>query len=64
MEPALRSTNLKNILESAIRNIGLFHTSHPLKMVGEKLLCEDVKLLFYYHNRIEGYDLVASEKPR
>lgn len=61
LEPALRSTELKNIVESAQRNMGVYHTNRPLKISGgvndQRLACEDTKLLFYYHNRMEGYGL-------
>jgi glycerol-3-phosphate O-acyltransferase len=61
LEPALRSSELKNILESATRNMGVYHTKRPLKIVnsesGDSLVSEDLKLLFYYHNRMEGYGL-------
>lgn len=57
LEPALRSTELKNILESAHRNMGVYHTKRPLKLTDKGLACEDLKLLFYYHNRMEGYGL-------
>ncbi|MEW6058186.1 MAG: 1-acyl-sn-glycerol-3-phosphate acyltransferase [Bdellovibrionota bacterium] len=61
LEPALRSHEFKNVLESAQRNMGVYHTARPLKLSGEvgqeKLSCEDMKLLFYYHNRMEGYEL-------
>lgn len=63
IEPALRSNELKNIFESASRNMGVYHSKRPLKIVqdnsGEKLFCENMKLLFYYHNRMEGYDLAG-----
>lgn len=61
LEPALRSSELMNILESAERNMGLYHTLRPLKLIRSgnelNLLSEDTKLLFYYHNRMEGYGL-------
>lgn len=57
LEPALRSTELKNILESASRNMGVYHTRRPLKLTETGIACEDLKLLFYYHNRMEGYGL-------
>lgn len=63
LEPALRSTELRNIVESAQRNMGVYHTQRPLKTASKNgtdfLVCEDTKLLFYYHNRMEGYDLYS-----
>ncbi|MBI3555610.1 MAG: 1-acyl-sn-glycerol-3-phosphate acyltransferase [Deltaproteobacteria bacterium] len=65
LEPALRSTELRNILESAERNMGVYHTKRPLKLIRdserESLACEDMKLLFYYHNRMEGYGLTSRD---
>jgi glycerol-3-phosphate O-acyltransferase len=63
LEPALRSNDLKNIVEAASRNMGVYHTLRALKISGdgERLSCEDTKLLFYYHNRMEGYQLTARD---
>lgn len=65
LEPALRSTELRNIVDSAQRNMGVFHSRRPLKLVsglaGDMLACEDVKLLYYYHNRMAGYALDVQE---
>jgi len=64
LEPALRSTEMRNILDSAQRNMGVYHTRRPLKVITENgedfLRTEDLKLLFYYHNRMEGYGLAST----
>jgi glycerol-3-phosphate O-acyltransferase len=68
LEPALRSNELRNILEAAERNMGLYHGRRPLKVLrskgGEELVCENMNLLFYYHNRMEGYGLAERENRR
>lgn len=69
LEPALRSSELRNIVEAAERNMGVYHAARPLKVVkneaGEEIMtCEDTKLLFYYHNRMEGYGLTSRDTKR
>lgn len=45
------------ILQDGIRNIDLYHAQSPLFADGDTLGTEDVKLLYYYRNRLEGYRL-------
>lgn len=49
--------DVKKIIEHGIQNIALYHVASPLKVVGDNVETEDLKLLFYYHNRLEGYNL-------
>lgn len=45
------------ILQDGMRNIDLYHAQSPLFADGDTLGTEDVKLLYYYRNRLEGYQL-------
>jgi len=57
MSPELR-WNTDKIIEHGMKNINLYHAVSPLtKMRDGSISSEDVKLLFYYHNRLEGYGL-------
>ncbi|MEM6805180.1 MAG: 1-acyl-sn-glycerol-3-phosphate acyltransferase [Bacteroidota bacterium] len=48
----------KTIIEHGIKNLGVYHTKRPLSYQNEKtLFAENMNLLFYYHNRMEGYGL-------
>ncbi len=56
ISPELR-WNPEKILEHGMKNINLYHTASPLTSNGSSIGSEDLKLLYYYHNRLEGYGL-------
>lgn len=56
ISPELR-WNVDKIIEHGMRNINLYHTASPLTHEGDKIGTEDLKLLYYYHNRLDGYGL-------
>ncbi len=49
--------NVDKILEHGMRNVNLYHVSNPIKRTGSTFGSEDLKLLYYYHNRLDGYNL-------
>lgn len=50
--------NTEKIIEHGMKNINLYHALSPVTRVGnDRVSTEDMKLLFYYHNRLEGYGL-------
>lgn len=57
ISPELR-WNVEKIIEHGMKNINMYHTASPLvKMSNGDIGSEDLKLLYYYHNRLNGYDL-------
>ena len=57
ISPEVRFTNDK-VIEHGISNISLYHANSPLLKSSEGYYySEDLKLLYYYHNRLEGYKL-------
>jgi glycerol-3-phosphate O-acyltransferase len=47
-----------DIIRHGIKNLGLYHDKRPLSFVkGGDLISENMNLLYYYHNRLEGYGL-------
>ncbi|MCO5231888.1 MAG: 1-acyl-sn-glycerol-3-phosphate acyltransferase [Chitinophagales bacterium] len=49
---------MEDIIEHGIRNVGLYHTLNPIFRTKEgNISSEDLKLLYFYHNRLEGYGL-------
>ncbi|MFN8297953.1 MAG: 1-acyl-sn-glycerol-3-phosphate acyltransferase [Chitinophagales bacterium] len=56
ISPELR-WNPEKILEHGMKNINLYHTASPLTDNGTTMGSEDLKLLYYYHNRLDGYGL-------
>jgi len=49
---------MEDIIEHGIRNVGMYHAAKPIIRTKEgNISSEDLKLLFFYHNRLEGYGL-------
>lgn len=47
-----------SIIDHGIKNIGIYHEKKSLKYLNETtLITENMNLLYYYHNRLEGYGL-------
>ena len=47
-----------DILEQGMNNLGVYHALKPLKYnLDKKIVSESFKTLFFYHNRLNGYDL-------
>jgi glycerol-3-phosphate O-acyltransferase len=56
------ATHLKGKIDLVIRhgmeNVGIFHLNRPLLFNKEgNIITQDFSLLYYYHNRLTGYDL-------
>ncbi len=57
LDPRLDDRDAAGVLDNAMRHFGGYHHNRPLRREGERLHVDDAKLLYYYHNRMEGYDL-------
>lgn len=54
------NNDVPHIIEHGIANLGLYHAKRPLSLVDhETLQTEDLNLLYFYHNRLEGYELAS-----
>jgi glycerol-3-phosphate O-acyltransferase len=54
----IKEENIDNIIETGINNVGILHTNRPLLKNREgDIITKDLKLLYYYHNRLVGYEL-------
>ena len=56
------ATHVKGKIDLVIRhgleNVGIFHLKRPLLFNKEgNIITQDLNLLYYYHNRLVGYDL-------
>jgi glycerol-3-phosphate O-acyltransferase len=56
------ATHLKGDIDLVIRhgfeNVGIFHLNRPVRFNKEgNIITQDLNLLYYYHNRLSGYDL-------
>jgi glycerol-3-phosphate O-acyltransferase len=51
-------SDLEDVINHGIRNIGIYHSKEPLLRSEEgTIISQDIKLLLFYHNRMEGYGL-------
>jgi glycerol-3-phosphate O-acyltransferase len=57
MAPHL-SGGIEEIIAHGLDNVGMYHAKRPL-IRNEKgdVITEDISLLYYYHNRLDGYEL-------
>lgn len=58
LEKRLKKGTVEEVIEKGMENLGVYHAKMPLVRNEEgDYLTEDVKLLYFYHNRTVGYDL-------
>lgn len=49
------------ILKEGMKKIGIYHAEQPLILKNDKIISQNFKLLYYYHNRMEGYGITLKE---
>lgn len=50
--------DIEHIVERGLQQVGLYHDNRPLvKKKNSDIMSPDLKLLYFYHNRLEGYGL-------
>jgi glycerol-3-phosphate O-acyltransferase len=53
---SLRFENQEVLIRSGVNNVGTFHAQRPLLFNKESnIISQDLKALFYYRNRLDGY---------
>lgn len=58
VEPALQATDVAALVQLGLRNLGLYHARRPLcQDKAGAITTQDLCTLWYYHNRLQGYDL-------
>ena len=52
------SEQVDYVIELGINNAGMYHTNRPL-LINSKgnIITKDIHNLYYYHNRMDGYEL-------
>jgi glycerol-3-phosphate O-acyltransferase len=51
-------TTIPNIIRHGIEHLGTYHLKKPIALdKQENIVTEDLRLLYFYHNRLDGYDL-------
>src|SRR5690606_27451885 len=57
LAPHLRR-DLDEIIAHGLANVGMYHAKRPLIRKGSgEIVTEDLNLLYFYHNRLDGYAL-------
>jgi glycerol-3-phosphate O-acyltransferase len=55
---SLKSGNKEKIIQTGVNNVGTFHAKRPLLFNRKgNVVTKDLKTLYYYRNRLDGYDL-------
>ncbi len=57
----------KELVSDAIKHLNSYHFYAPMAQKKGIITCEDLKLLYFYHNRLFGYKLdriISSERPQ
>ena len=56
MEPALKAENIATMIQQGLDNLGLYHSKRSLlqNQAGD-ITTQDLSILLYYHNRLQGY---------
>ncbi|HZH67759.1 MAG TPA: hypothetical protein VFD65_01040, partial [Chitinophagales bacterium] len=50
--------DMEEIIDQGIKNVNTYHAVRPIyKNKDGNISSEDLKLLYFYHNRLEGYEL-------
>lgn len=57
VEAAAFDNQIRNLIRAALRSFGTYHTRPVLERRGVRLHVGDANLLFYYRNRLDGYEL-------
>lgn len=58
LEEEILTGSLATIVKKGIANLGIYHAQLPLMYNAEgDFESQDIKVLYFYHNRLEGYEL-------
>lgn len=58
VEDHMNMTDIDELIKIGIENVGIFHTNRPLLFNKQgDITTRDLKVLFYYRNRLDGYGL-------
>jgi glycerol-3-phosphate O-acyltransferase len=57
LSPTVQSESIEHVLRTAQRYFTMYHAKDLAVLEGDQVRLNDLKLLFYYHNRLAGYGL-------
>ena len=49
--------DVDKLIAHGLKNMGVYHTERVLYRTEDRVASEDLQLLYFYHNRLDGYDL-------
>ncbi len=58
VDPIVLAEDLDELIDYGVKKLGVYHPKRPLiKLRNGNIKCQDMKLLLFYQNRLEGYGL-------
>ena len=58
LSPTVQTASIEDLIKHGLNNLGIFHVQKVLFTTKEgDFSSENLNLLFYYHNRLNGYQL-------
>jgi len=49
--------DIENQIKSGLENLGMYHAEKPVFIINDKIHVRNMKLLYYYRNRLKGFGL-------
>lgn len=53
----LDAIGIEDIVKDGLKNLNIYHLRQPLYIKNGMFRSEDIKVLYFYANRLSGYDL-------
>lgn len=58
LDPIVLAEDMDEMIKYGVNKVGVYHAKRPLIFTKKGTIkCQDMKLLLFYHNRLEGYGL-------
>ena len=58
LDPIVLADDMEEMIKYGVTKLGVYHSKRPLIITKKGTIkCQDMKLLLFYHNRLEGYGL-------
>lgn len=61
--PYMNSGSARDLVDAAMRIFGMYHNPPVLRREGDQIVPGQLSLLYYYHNRLNGYPMEAQSQP-
>lgn len=57
IDPNIKNVNSSSIIKEALHNFQTYYAKELVVETGNNIIIHDVKIIYYYHNKLKGYDL-------